>query len=167
MQRFDGGIRYVMGDATQPSAVGNKIIAHVCNDVGKWGKGFVLALRARFPQSEHAYRSWHMQMTGPGSPPFELGQVQAVQVAEDLLIVNMIAQHDVASRTNVHPLDYVALEACLNKLADLALLTKASVHMPRIGCGLGGGEWTTVETIIMRTLVAKNVATVVYDYLPN
>src|SRR5262245_8320884 len=36
-------ITYVKGDATSPQADGNKIIAHVCNDVGKWGKGFVLA----------------------------------------------------------------------------------------------------------------------------
>jgi hypothetical protein len=27
-------IQYVQGDATRPAAAGNKIIAHVCNDVG-------------------------------------------------------------------------------------------------------------------------------------
>jgi hypothetical protein len=39
-------ITYVRGDATAPSVKGVKLIAHVCNDIGGWRKGFVLALRA-------------------------------------------------------------------------------------------------------------------------
>ena len=35
-------IHYIKGDATQPQAKGNKVIAHICNDLGGWGKGFVL-----------------------------------------------------------------------------------------------------------------------------
>ena len=43
-------IQYLTGDATAPTASGNKIIAHVCNDIGGWGKGFVLApLKAMAP----------------------------------------------------------------------------------------------------------------------
>jgi hypothetical protein len=30
-------IRFLKGDATSPQAKGNKVIAHVCNDLGKWG----------------------------------------------------------------------------------------------------------------------------------
>lgn len=35
-------IHYVKGDATCPMTPGTKIIAHICNDRGGWGKGFVL-----------------------------------------------------------------------------------------------------------------------------
>lgn len=38
------GIHYVTGDATEPIGEGEKIIAHICNDQGGWGAGFVLAL---------------------------------------------------------------------------------------------------------------------------
>ncbi|MBV8077676.1 MAG: Appr-1-p processing protein, partial [Planctomycetaceae bacterium] len=37
-------IRYLRGDATQPQATGPRIIAHLCNDQGGWGQGFVAAL---------------------------------------------------------------------------------------------------------------------------
>ncbi len=37
-------IQYLKGDATSPQAKGTKIIAHICNDIGGWGKGFVLAV---------------------------------------------------------------------------------------------------------------------------
>ena len=45
-------IIYLKGDATKPEGLGTKIIAHVCNDVGLWGKGFVLAVskRWKFPE---------------------------------------------------------------------------------------------------------------------
>ena len=37
-------IKYIIGDATAPKMDGTKIICHVCNVIGGWGKGFVLAL---------------------------------------------------------------------------------------------------------------------------
>jgi O-acetyl-ADP-ribose deacetylase (regulator of RNase III) len=43
-----GEISYVKGDATSPQARGIKIIGHVCNDLGGWGKGFVLAVSRRW-----------------------------------------------------------------------------------------------------------------------
>ena len=52
-------ITYLKGDATQPQAKGNRIIAHVCNDPGGWGKGFVVAVSKRWPEPEAAYRAWH------------------------------------------------------------------------------------------------------------
>jgi hypothetical protein len=37
-------IEYRTGNAAAPQAAGPKIVAHVCNDQGQWGKGFVLAV---------------------------------------------------------------------------------------------------------------------------
>lgn len=71
------GITYLKGDATCPQAKGCKIICHICNDLGKWGKGFVLALSKRWEKPEAEYRAWHAAGTGSG---FELGAVQFVQV---------------------------------------------------------------------------------------
>lgn len=40
-------IAYKRGDATQPVGEGSKVLVHVCNDIGGWGRGFVLAVSAR------------------------------------------------------------------------------------------------------------------------
>jgi O-acetyl-ADP-ribose deacetylase (regulator of RNase III) len=40
----------------------------------------------------------------------------------------------------------------------------ASVHMPRIGCGLVGGEWTEVEPLIEQHMVVAGVPLTVYDF---
>ena len=43
-------IRYTVGAATAPPGTDRRIIAHVCNDVGGWGRGFVVALSRRGPR---------------------------------------------------------------------------------------------------------------------
>lgn len=70
-------IRYVEGDATAPITEGNKVIVHICNDIGKWGKGFVVAVSKRWPGPEKAYRE-----AFSGSAPTQLGEVQFIDVAE-------------------------------------------------------------------------------------
>ena len=64
-------IQYIKGDATQPQGAGLKIIAHVCNDMGAWGKGFVVALSKRWKKPEADYRAWYLSKTD-----FALGDVQ-------------------------------------------------------------------------------------------
>ena len=61
---------------------------------------------------------------------------------------------------------YRHLKTCLDKLADAALNAGATVHMPRIGCGEGGGEWLVVEDIVDEALCRRNIPVTVYD-LPS
>lgn len=154
-------IRYVKGDATQPQAKGNRIIAHVCNDLGGWGKGFVLAVSKRWEEPETAYRAWHR---GRAKNDFGLGAVQLVQAEPYVWVANMVAQRGMKTGSNGPPIRYDALRACLKKLAAQAKELKASVHMPRIGCGLAGGRWDEVEPIVADELTAHDVAVTVYDF---
>jgi O-acetyl-ADP-ribose deacetylase (regulator of RNase III) len=83
-------LRIVRGDATSPRAKGPKLIAHICNDLGGWGKGFVLAVSRRRPEPEQDYRRWHRERAGNN---FGLGAVQVVRVRPDTWVANMIGQH--------------------------------------------------------------------------
>ena len=153
-------INYEVGDATAPIGDGAKIIAHVCNDIGGWGRGFVLALSARWPEPEASYHAWY---AGRADNDFALGAVQLVGVEDDLWVANMIGQRDVLAGPSGPPVRYEAIELALLTLVNEAHARDASVHMPRIGCGLAGGDWPTVEDIIDRTLIAHHVAVTVYD----
>jgi O-acetyl-ADP-ribose deacetylase (regulator of RNase III) len=154
-------LRIIKGDATDPQASGAKIIAHICNDLGGWGKGFVLAISRRWPQPERDYRRWHRERT---SNDFGLGAVQLVQVRPDLWVANMVAQHGIRAGSGGPPIRYEAVEQCLGTVADHALRLGASVHLPRIGCGLAGGRWERIEPLIVNTLCARDVSTTVYDH---
>ncbi|MFE4703616.1 macro domain-containing protein [Streptomyces sp. NPDC056738] len=154
-------ISYVRGDATAPSVKGVKMIAHVCNDVGGWGKGFVLALSRRWPEPEAAYRAWHR---GRASNDFGLGAAQFVQVEPYVWVANMVGQRGIRTGSKGVPVRYEAIDAALALLAGKAVELGASVHMPRIGCGLAGGTWARVEPLVTERLVRRGLAVTVYDH---
>jgi len=56
------------------------------------------------------------------------------------------------------------VETALTTVAEHARELDASVHMPRIGCGLAGGRWEEIEPIIGRTLIKNGVPVTVYDF---
>ena len=53
---------------------------------------------------------------------------------------------------------------CLPQVAAKATELNASVHMPRIGCGLAGGDWSKVVPLIEKHLIAAGAAVTVYDF---
>lgn len=153
-------INYTKGDATKPITSGNKIIVHVCNDVGGWGKGFVLAISKRWPEPEKAYRQWFKNKTN-----FALGETQLVKVEDNIWVANLIGQHKLNKDEDGNaPIRYEAIEQGLGKVAVFAKEVNASVHMPRIGCGLAGGTWDRIEPLIIRTLITIDVPVTVYDF---
>lgn len=153
-------LTYVIGDATKPPGYGTKVIAHVVNNRGGWGRGFVMALSRRWRAPERDYRAWYQAQDGT----FILGRVQLVRVEPHTYVANMIAQDGYRDADNQVPLRYYALEECLKELALQAQVLRATVHMPRIGSGLAGGDWNKVEQLISTTL--KDIDVFVYDLTP-
>lgn len=153
-------IDYKNGDATTPENKGNKIIVHVCNDIGAWGKGFVMAISKRWKEPERSYRDWFKTKDN-----FVLGQVQFVQVEDELWVANLIGQHKINKDEQGNaPIRYEAILSGLDKVGQYALENNMTVHMPRIGCGLAGGTWDKIEPIIQSTLTGRNISVTVYDF---
>jgi O-acetyl-ADP-ribose deacetylase (regulator of RNase III) len=157
-------IRYVVGDATRPQGGGPRVIVHVCNDAGKWGRGFVLALSRQWAEPERRYRAWYR---GEERLPFELGQVQFVLVEEALWVANLIGQHSVRTAGGRPPVRYEAIRAGLKQVATWAHEQQASVHMPRIGAGLAGGSWEEISPIVSDELTSQGIVVTVYDLCPD
>lgn len=170
-------IRYVTGDATRPDAPagahGPRIIVHVCNDVGGWGKGFVVALSRRWKTAEQRYRWWskgeRAAHAGEADPArFALGEVQLVEVEDGpppIVVANLIGQRGLSAAPDGTP--PVRPDAIRTGLATVAAYAArfagASVHMPRIGCGLAGGRWEEIGPIVQAELCDRGVPVTVYD----
>ncbi len=154
------GLEYVKGDATAPKGSGNKIIVHICNDLGKWGKGFVIAISKRWKSPERIYK----EAFAAGEVPPSLGDVQFVEVGQGITVANLIGQHGIRRKNSSGqpPIRYPAVEKGLKSIAVYAGEHTASIHMPRIGCGLAGGSWDRIEPLIRAVLSDFDVT--VYDF---
>lgn len=161
---FNPGIlRYVEGDATIPRGGGHRMIIHCCNDVGAWGAGFVVALSKRWKKPENEYRLWYRSQ-GEGRNKFKLGEIQVVDIQSDLAVVNMIGQADCyPDKDGNPPIRYDAIKSCLEKVAKEAKDRNSSVHAPRFGAGLAGGDWSKIEALLTECLINKSVNVTVYD----
>jgi O-acetyl-ADP-ribose deacetylase (regulator of RNase III) len=148
-------LTYVKGDATQPQGDGRKIIVHCCNDRGAWGSGFVVALSRRWPEPEAKYRS---------CPQYHLGDIIWARVEDDIWVANLIGQHRTGfDEFGYPPIRYDAILQGLRRIGEICDPINASVHMPRMGAGLAGGNWSIIELIVEQELVAKGVPVTVYD----
>ena len=145
-------IKYVNGDATLPEGDGLKMICHVNNNIGKWGKGFVMAVSKRWPET----RTKFLELG-----KWTLGDVQLIQVEDDIIVANMIAQNGIG-KPEKNRIDYDALTKCLKVVAEYAKTFNAKLHMPRIGCGLGGAPWPNIESIIQSTMHSLDIT--IYDF---
>ena len=142
-------IHYVVGDAAVPF-VRPALIAHVCNNLGAWGAGFVLSLGHRYPKAEQAYSR---------TTRHYLGTNQYVDVENDIHVANMIAQRGYGGA--VRRIVDSALEDCLHHAAGYAARRGMTIHMPRIGCGLAGAKWDEIEPIVRKN--CNGVGVYVYD----
>jgi hypothetical protein len=166
---------YIKGDATQPAGVGIKFIAHCCNDIGAWGAGFVLALSQNLSQiPELRYKQWHQygnNALGTGHAPFKLGNVQFAAVNPELVVCNIIGQHGVGKSLlgRRPPVRYEALRRGFDEIHDKMQVVSevmnqtVSLHCPRLGCGLAGGNWNRIEQILNAVFYTGSIDVYVYD----
>ena len=154
-------INYLKGDATNPVGAGNRIITHCCNDRGFWNAGFVKALSRRWSEPERSYRRW---AAGNSNVPFALGNVQFVKVETALCVANIIGQAGITKRNQTTPpIRYDAIRKGLITVRDLAFTYNASIHMPRMGARLAGGQWDLIAEIIESELCNYGLQVTVYD----
>ena len=146
-------INYVTGDllgATQ------RVIIHGCNAQGVMGSGVARQIRQRWPNVYEVYALRH-RVFGLG-----LGEIVPVATLDGRIIVNCITQ-DGFGRDGRRYVDYDAIDRCLALVNDRVQGWEATeVAMPRIGAGLGGGDWEVIEQIVLRN--ATNFVPVVYDF---
>ncbi len=157
------GINYLAGDVLEPRGSGPKVLVHVVNDATpNWGgRGVAVAIRKRWPQVQEDFKEWATSSRAN----FRLGRVRFFDVGRSLTVASVIAQHGYGESATPR-IRYSAIESALRQVADVAGERGASIHMPRIGTGYGGGVWFVVREIIQNAISALGLTVTVYD-LPH
>lgn len=125
-------------------------IAHGCNSYGVMGSGVALAIKTKWPKAYEEYHNYYKECG------LDLGEIISVP-CENKVILNCITQKHYG-RTGDKFVSYDAIDTCMKHIQNLGL---DNIAMPKIGAGLGGGDWKVIEAIIQSRLINRNV--VIYE----
>jgi O-acetyl-ADP-ribose deacetylase (regulator of RNase III) len=140
----------VKGDLIQMALQGQfDAIVHGCNCFCSMSGGIAYQIGRFFPKAEVADgKTWKGDSN-------KLGHCQYVRVSPNLLVVNAYTQYEPGKH-----LDIAALTDCLY---DIRLnLHMCRIGLPKIGCGIAGGDWRVVSQMIERCLQGLNYTIVEY-----
>jgi hypothetical protein len=165
-----GTLRTIVGDATDPQRSTEDevvVIPHVCNDLGGFGAGFVLAIDKKWPEPKQEYKLLFERCPNDK----KLGRVQLIQVESDIYIANMISQHGYIGKDNPRPLRYVELITSMCKLVSEIKhnfsneqIEKIVFHCPKFGSQLAGGNFDFVLDLIDEIWLENGFDVVVYQF---
>ncbi|MDQ8199899.1 macro domain-containing protein [Pelagicoccus enzymogenes] len=150
-------MKTVTGDLIQLAKKGKfDLIVHGCNCHCRMGSGIAKAIRAHFPEAYKADCK-----TAPGDRS-KLGTYTSCQIATAsgiLTVVNGYTQFDYG--TDSLKADYSAIRNVIKALKkDFA---GQRIGYPKIGAGLAGGDWPTIESVIEEELQGEDHTLVIFD----
>ncbi|MCF7796007.1 Appr-1-p processing protein [Patescibacteria group bacterium] len=132
----------------------NIIIPHICNNQGKWGKGFVKALSNEWIEPENIYKKDYEYKKMNNMNILGTSSVSHVENF-NIHIYNMIAQ----KLYEKNPIRYWALVKCMINIKkvinNLDQNNHHKIYCPKFGSGLAGGNWKFIERLILEIWVEK------------
>mgnify|MGYP003297266851 CR=1 FL=1 len=141
-------VTYVRGDLLESNC---NYICHQVNCRRVMNSGIAGQIRNKWPSVFTEYVR-KCDAARSDSPSFWLlGQSQLVVVGFDKCVINMFAQEDYG-RDGRRYTSYDAFWDCLIDISESVELG-ASIGFPKgIGCGLGGGNWNVISSMIESVL---------------
>lgn len=147
-------IEYIKGDVTLAPEF---VILQGCNAQGKMNSGVAKAIRAKWPEVFYQYSMEHEAFG------LALGDIHPCFVRHrettfnnqyiTKVIVNAITQRFYGRDPNVVYVDYGAIDLALMETVDLLdHLSQTTIAMPKIGAGLGNGDWDRIEGLIKKRM---------------
>jgi O-acetyl-ADP-ribose deacetylase (regulator of RNase III) len=144
-------VREIKGDLLKCDA---NVLCHQTNYYGVMGGGIALSIKNKVltPMQYSAYQNY-CYMRGEAA----LGTVQYLCIEQHKrVIANLFSQYDMGT-------DYEMLRKCLYDVKNYAAEHGYTVAVPGyIGCGIAGGDWSTVHDIIFEVFNDAVELTIVY-----
>jgi hypothetical protein len=168
--------REVIGDLIELAKLAKfDVIAHGCNCRSTMGAGIAPQMAKAFGADKFYMENWGPNINKLGCIDYQtlvIGQ-NAIWSLEDadnklgepeLTVVNAYTQNNYGANHSdgfAKPVDYEAITLCMRKI-NIVFRNK-HIGLPRIGCGLAGGDWEIVRSIIQKELKDCKVTVVIYD----
>ncbi len=118
-------------------------IAHGVNCQNVMGSGVARALYEKWSEVKSQYHLFMSSSKYCFVTKYHLGAIQKVQCT-DKIVYNLFTQ-DFYSNRKIRNANYAAIARCFKQLSEEGI---EEIAIPRIGCGLAGGDWNIVKQII-------------------
>lgn len=134
-----GRIEYRKGNLLD---VKEGVIIHGCNLQGVMGAGVAKAIKEKYPKCFDEYKKYLFL-----TESVTLGEFSTYEASPHLVIENLLTQINYGRDPRVRYVSYDAISygfKALNKKHSETV----PFYFPKIGAGLGGGNWEVIEKII-------------------
>lgn len=131
------------------------ILIHGCNCYGVMGAGVALKVKQKYPRAYQVD-----QNTIPGIPS-KLGdytysiQKHIYYPHQTIIVINAYTQFGYSSMSSEPDVDYDVIRTVMSAINEN--FPDESISMPRIGAGLGGGDWNEIFDIINSVFKARKI----------
>lgn len=177
-------LRYIYGDVTDPQLTQGEwdnprpiVIPHVVNDAGVMGAGVAKALYTEWPNVKRDY------LYNANTRGLLLCEViGTIAIPGEIYVQSMVAQstpgkwktqritrtlesgQEFPYAVKRSPIRYGALAKCMIHVGTMARQVRATIHAPRFGSDLAGGNWDVIESLILELWVDRGINVTIYDY---
>lgn len=135
------------------------LLLHGCNAQGVMGSGVALSVKQRWPGVFQLYKRF-CEVT---PSPQRLGCVVFAETGDGVVVANCITQ-EFFGKDGAKYASYDLIDTCMISVGEyMAEYAIRTVHMPKIGCGLGGLNWRAVQAIVEHRLQNYDVVVYVLD----
>lgn len=140
------------------------VIIHQSNCMGGFGSGIAGQIRKEYPLVYEAFKADNR------SPENKLGDYSSA-FDKHYLFFNLYGQMYYGGKPGIVYTDYEAFEkglnAVLSSFVPMFSVKYNKIGMPyKIGCGLAGGDWNIVYSIIEKCSIKHGVDIWLYEYNP-
>lgn len=129
------------------------ILLHQVNCCSVMGAGIAKQIKELYPSVFNTYLNHLSQFADVRvgrfvTKPDALGTIDVSPVDDGMLVgvVNIFGQM-LYGKSHKHT-SYDALDCAFNSVSEMFSDADVEFHFPKIGCGLGGGDWLIVKSII-------------------
>lgn len=133
-------IEYVKGNILDTDCV---LIAHGCNAQGVMGSGVAKAIRDKWPVAYEKYREEY-ELYGLKLGDVIWARIEGTEQYSSRWVLNCITQEYYGRDGN----RYVNYGAIAKAFYEISCSMPQTIAIPKIGAGLGGGDWNIIAEII-------------------
>ncbi len=148
-------LNVITGDLLRSAKDGDfDVIVHGCNCFNAMGAGIAYAVKTQFPQANQAD-----QLTKRADPA-KLGKFSYAEI-DSLVVVNAYTQFYPGASFQLN-----ALQSCLAEIKNLFGGKSLRFGFPKIGAGIGGGNWDDIKAELENFALEEDVTIVLWENEP-